>query len=61
MVIETVTGSKIGFHSGFSWKNFSLVLGSGYITFDVNEKSYGGIWFTWLGFEFAMCNEFVEV
>ena len=48
-------------HFGFNWKEFSLMLDSGYITFDTEQHSYGGMWWTWLGFEFAFCTQLIDM
>jgi len=47
-------------HIGFNRKEFSLMLDSGYIAFDTEENHYGGMWFTWLGFEFAFCSQLID-
>lgn len=49
------------FYFDFNWKEFSLILDSGYIVFDIEKNSYGGMWWTWLGFEFAFCTQLIDM
>jgi hypothetical protein len=48
-------------HFDFNWNQFSLILDSGYIAFDMNKKYYSGMWWTWLGFECAFCYEMIDI
>lgn len=48
-------------HFDFNWKEFSLMLDSGYITFDIGETHYGGVWWGWMGFGFAFCTQLIDM
>jgi len=48
-------------HFNFNRKEFSFVLDSGYIAFEIGENFYGGMWFTWLGIEFAFATEMIDL
>ena len=48
-------------HFNFNRKEFSLMLDSGYIAFDIKENFYSGMWITWLGFEFAYASKMINI